>query len=605
MLATVTAPAGGAPTTQLIIATAMGAVVTLALLAILHGHRTGRLGIIGFAGRIGERLTGLPAWSALPAGLAIVSFASAGFGVWWDIALHIDQGRDAGPLANPAHYFILAGIYGFASAGVLALVLHSEDRPSPYAIKPPGLPRLPVGGALLFACGSFSLIGFPLDDMWHRLFGQDVTLWGPTHVQMICGALVGIVAVIALLVEGQRAAGMELDGPASTYLLGVARWALPGVVLIGISLQITEFDWGVPQYRQVWQPLLLAGAAAFALIWARLWAGRLGAVRALGLYLVARGVLHLLVGTLGEVEPVLPLFVAEAATVTLLGLVMDARARPLRFGALAGLAVGAASFAASYWASQWQFRLPWHESLLAEGIPSALIAGAGAGVLGALAALAMRGVLPTRPVARPAAILAGVALLAVAVNAGASSSADGLRAQIDVTRVAGGQAQIAARFNDEARVRDANWLYAIAWQGGGIRTEALKRGADGVWRTAKPVPFDGDWKTALRLHDGRMLEAIPLHHPADTAIGLKAYSAPAHGSAAFVDEIRVLQAERRDDTPTWLWSVASTIVFSLVLLFLVATGLGIARIGRPEVAPPGEPLVRPRAPRRLLAPTPS
>ncbi|HEX6388406.1 MAG TPA: hypothetical protein VFZ89_03140, partial [Solirubrobacteraceae bacterium] len=100
MLATVTAPAGGAPTTQLVIATAMGLVVTVALVGLLYAHRTGRLGLIAFAGRIGERLTGLPAWSALPAGLAILSFASAGFGVWWDIALHIGQGRDEGPLAN-------------------------------------------------------------------------------------------------------------------------------------------------------------------------------------------------------------------------------------------------------------------------------------------------------------------------------------------------------------------------------------------------------------------------------------------------------------------------------------------------------------------------
>ncbi len=599
MLATVTAPAAGAPTTQIVIATAMGAVVTALLLGLLSAHRHGRLGVIDYFGRLGERLTGLPAWAALPAGLAILAFACAGFGVWWDISLHIDQGRDAGPLANPAHYFILAGIYGFASAGVLSLVLHGEDRPSPYAIAPFGLPQLPVGGALLFGCGAFSLIGFPLDDVWHRLFGQDVTLWGPTHVQMICGALVGIVAVIALLVEGQRAAGMRLDARAPSYLLAVARWALPGVVLIGISLQITEFDWGVPQYRQVWQPLLLAGAAAFALIWARMWAGRWGALRAAGLYLVARGVLHLLVGALGEVEPVLPLFVAEALTVTAIGLAVDPNARPLRFGAACGVAVGAACFAASYWASQWQFRLPWHESLLAEGIPTALIAGGGAGVLGALAAQAMRGALPPRAVARPAAMLAGAALLAVAVNAAASSSTDGLRAQIDVTRVAGGQAQIAARFADDAKVRDANWLYVIAWQGGGIKTEALERDGD-VWRTTSPVPFDGDWKTALRLHDGRRLEAIALHHPADTAVGLKAYSAPAHLSASFVNETAVLQAERKHGVPSWLWGVASAIVFSLVIAFLIATAVGVARIGRPGRPPAPSPRVARRAPRRLV-----
>ena len=37
-------------------------------------------------------------------------------------------------------------------------------------------------------CGLYALIGFPLDDIWHRIFGQDVTLWGPTHLMMIGGA---------------------------------------------------------------------------------------------------------------------------------------------------------------------------------------------------------------------------------------------------------------------------------------------------------------------------------------------------------------------------------------------------------------------------------
>ena len=43
---------------------------------------------------------------------------------------------------------------------------------------------------MLFACASFSLLGFPLDDGWHRIFGQDVTLWGPTHLMLIGGAWV-------------------------------------------------------------------------------------------------------------------------------------------------------------------------------------------------------------------------------------------------------------------------------------------------------------------------------------------------------------------------------------------------------------------------------
>ena len=63
----------------------------------------------------------------------------------------------------------------------------------------------PLGGVLIAACGAFSLIGFPLDDVWHRLFGQDVTLWGPTHLMLIGGAAMTLVGLAVLLVEAGAA----------------------------------------------------------------------------------------------------------------------------------------------------------------------------------------------------------------------------------------------------------------------------------------------------------------------------------------------------------------------------------------------------------------
>src|SRR5918995_1762967 len=65
--------------------------------------------------------------------------------------------------------------------------------------------RAPVGGVLMAACGAFALAGFPLDDVWHRLFGQDVTLWGPTHLMLIGGAGMTLIAQAVLLQEGLRA----------------------------------------------------------------------------------------------------------------------------------------------------------------------------------------------------------------------------------------------------------------------------------------------------------------------------------------------------------------------------------------------------------------
>src|SRR5213078_2395640 len=65
----------------------------------------------------------------------------------------------------------------------------------------------PVGGLLLLLSGGVALAGFPLDDIWHRLFGQDVTLWGPTHIQMVAGASLATLALFDLLVEAVRTSG--------------------------------------------------------------------------------------------------------------------------------------------------------------------------------------------------------------------------------------------------------------------------------------------------------------------------------------------------------------------------------------------------------------
>ena len=50
--------------------------------------------------------------------LVLVPLLTAVLGMYWDISLHIDVGRDPGPLANPAHYFILFGLMGVMAAGV-------------------------------------------------------------------------------------------------------------------------------------------------------------------------------------------------------------------------------------------------------------------------------------------------------------------------------------------------------------------------------------------------------------------------------------------------------------------------------------------------------
>src|SRR3954451_87920 len=229
------APAGGAQLGQIAIVVGFVSVAYAFLLLFALAHRAGRpTRIAGFADRLG-RLVRMPAWAALALAVASVSLVTVYTGLMWDMSLHIDQGRDPGPLANPAHYLILLGLYGIFAAGCLAIAL-PEDRPGPAAIAITRDWHVPVGGILLLACGSFALIGFPLDDLWHRLFGQDVTLWGPTHLMLFGGAGLSLIAQAILLAEGMRARGVRGDSIRDTaWMTAARRVGLIGGLLIGLS----------------------------------------------------------------------------------------------------------------------------------------------------------------------------------------------------------------------------------------------------------------------------------------------------------------------------------------------------------------------------------
>src|SRR5436309_2078959 len=212
-----TNPAGGAAIGQVVIASTAAFVVTAALLWLGYAHRTGRTSALRRVAAAMARASGLAEWAALPSIISALSLLTALFGMYWDISFHIDNGRDPGPLANPAHYFILLGLFGIFSAGWLAIVL-PEKRPGPAALRLTPSWDVPVGGILLMSCATFALIGFPLDDIWHRLFGQDVTLWGPTHLMMLGGAAFSLLAILALLSEGRlarpRSGGPQLSAGA-------------------------------------------------------------------------------------------------------------------------------------------------------------------------------------------------------------------------------------------------------------------------------------------------------------------------------------------------------------------------------------------------------
>src|SRR5215208_3634738 len=269
-------PAGGAAIGEAIGATAGALVATALVIYLIAGHRSGRIKLLARAGSWAERHTALPAWASVPSMLLGISLLTAVLGMYWDISLHIDNGRDAGPLANPAHYLILIGLYGVLVAGVMSMALAGTERPAKTAVRIGADWWAPVGGLMMAACGAFALLGFPLDDMWHRLFGQDVTLWGPTHLMLIGGASLATLGALALQAEAIGELGRDPERSHPKPLLLLRRGLLAGSFIVALSTFQGEFDFSVPQFREVLDPILIMVAAGIGLVTARIYLGRGG-----------------------------------------------------------------------------------------------------------------------------------------------------------------------------------------------------------------------------------------------------------------------------------------------------------------------------------------
>jgi hypothetical protein len=591
-------PAGGAALGQVVGATLAVSAATTLLLAIGLRYRAGHMQPLERLGAALGRHTGLPAWAALPSGIAGISLLTAAFGMYWDISLHIDRGRDAGPLANPAHYFILLGLYGILAAGWFAVVLPREGDPrSPAAVRIAPDWHVPVAGVLLTACASFSLVGFPLDDVSHRLFGQDVTLWGPTHLMLLGGAAMTLVGILVLVTEGWIASspreGTRARRNAERLRHSRAIGACGGL-LIGLSIFQGEYDFGVPQFSLLFHPLLIAFAASLALVVARTLIGRGGALAIVAFYLVVRGGLSLLTGPLlGETVPHFPLYVAEALLVEAAALTV--RPGSFRFGAVAGVLIATLGVLAEYaWSHVWM-PLPWPAHILPEAIALALPVAAAGGVLGTFTAGALR--LDAALVARPRAwAAAGASLLTVAAAVAfllPTTAPSDATAHIALRTVhAGGPGDatrtVAAtiRFEPPGAVADAEWLTVTAWQGGGrLVVGRLRALGGGIYATTQPIPVGGTWKAMIRMNRGRDLAAIPLSLPADAAIPVPAVPALPAATRAWDSDRHVLQRERRQDVPSWLWGAAGLVVLGITSTLLLVLGWGLVRLARRGGAP--------------------
>ena len=156
-------------------------------------------------------------WALLAAKLV------GGWGVGWDIRWHLIVGRDSFWIAP--HVMTYASV---AVASMIALgVLVAETWRARGAIEPAdavtiaGL-RGSRGFHLAWWGMAIVILAAPIDDLWHRLFGLDVTLWSPPHVLGLAGFQVSNLGALLIALE--------------VYDPGWTRWSAlitSGVLLLG------------------------------------------------------------------------------------------------------------------------------------------------------------------------------------------------------------------------------------------------------------------------------------------------------------------------------------------------------------------------------------
>ena len=578
---------GGAALDQVVAMSVAAMVVSIALLWIGYLHRQRRITWLkNMAERLGTKFK-RPPWVALQVFLFTATIIAALFGFIWDVSLHIGKGRDPGPLANPAHYFILFGLFLLFIAGTLAIV-QPYDKPGAAAIRITRTWFAPVGGVLMALCGLYALIGFPLDDVWHRIFGQDVTLWGPTHLMLIGGAGLSLISVLLLEYEGRRAMPPE-EQTDDTWYLKLLRYLSFGGLFIGLSVFQIEYDFGVEQFRLVQQPMLIAFAAAFAAVCARLVLGRGAAIIAAVLAIAIRGAVSLVVGpVLGGPTSWFALYLGPALVVELIALTPLVK-RPVLFGAVAGVGVGTVGiWLESLWVDA-VYHYPWPTSMWPEALAMSVPVAVGSGVCGALLAMVLTGQRLPRPALGITAVVVTVLVIGGAVANGLRTEVpENANATITLTDLPSdaGKRMVSAdvRINpDDLISADPEWVTILAWQGGiandrGLAIDKLEKLGEGHYRSTQPIPVWGSWKTLLRVQDGTTMAGVPIFLPEDPGIGAKETPAEASSTRPFVQELTILQRERNQNHPSWLFNVASLVVLACTLALIAALTWGAGRI---------------------------
>jgi hypothetical protein len=529
-----------------------------------------------------ERIVRIPGWAAASVSLALFGLFMAGQGFYNDVAWHVGLGRDKSLFTAP-HTGIVVGLGLILLSGVVG-VLFASLQGVDTALRWKAV-RIPWSTLPLLALGGAAVTGFPLDELWHRQFGVDVTMWSPTHMLMILGAaFVGIASWLVLADAGVK----PHDSRWSMGIHVVAAW----LTLQGLIAPLGEFAFGVPQFQQIFHPMILVLASAFAFVAMRLVLGPWWAIGIAAFNIVSTT--NLLSGGKDPLieTKVVGIYVFSALAVEIVALVLGTQNR-LRFAVGSGLAVATLGFAGDYWWNSNNAYQPWNTNLLPDAIVFGVIVGVASALLAAAFARAAGHQPDAQRIPRPVLAVAGLTVLVCLALPMPRHTGD-VTATIDIRDRVGGFGNVAVTLSPPDAADNARFFQAGAWAGGGLDLANMKRIGEGRYVSEHRIPLRGKWKSLLRLHRGGEMMAVALHLPSDPELN-KPELVAADKTMAFQAEPRYLLREQHSGNNVFKNSVY-TLLSGVVVLWIAAFTVAIGKI-----APAGGPRVPPPSGARLRA----
>jgi hypothetical protein len=151
------------------------------------------------------------------------------FGGYWDITSHMESGRES--FFSPPHLLIYGGIL----LALVAVLIGVGRKPAGRTWRQ-HLFADPAAGLAALAMAT-QLASGPLDELWHQLFGLDVSVWSPPHAVLILGGVAVCICLSAVQVR---------DGGTLVTVLRVV--TLAGALLTA-GLFLAEFEYPFPTWH--------------------------------------------------------------------------------------------------------------------------------------------------------------------------------------------------------------------------------------------------------------------------------------------------------------------------------------------------------------------